>query len=130
MIHPPKLILFICLSIGFGSSTPAAGIGSSGSNPALSWQTAYSGYCCQPQNYPVQGDNPMEWVDRFGLTLEDFFLHMGPTIEQFLNQVEDWSVYQLPEFLPNGDIIIRRRTPKPRDDTDRGIDDSSVAVDL
>jgi hypothetical protein len=26
--------------------------------------------------------------------------------------VEDWSVYEMPEILPNGDIIIRK---KPKD---------------
>ncbi|MGB0798400.1 MAG: hypothetical protein ACPGRD_03675 [Planktomarina sp.] len=35
---------------------------------------------------------------------------MGPALADVLNQVEDWSQYQAPEILPNGDIIIRRKT--------------------
>ncbi|MEC3863256.1 hypothetical protein VK792_18340 [Mesobacterium sp. TK19101] len=44
--------------------------------------------------------------------LEDFARNMGPALKDLLAEVEDWSVYEAPEMLPNGDIILRRKQPK------------------
>ena len=44
--------------------------------------------------------------------LRDFLLRMGPALGALMDQVEDWNRYQMPEILPNGDIIIRRK-PEP-----------------
>lgn len=38
---------------------------------------------------------------------------MGPKLAEILAQVEDWSAYEVPEILPNGDIIIRRKADRP-----------------
>ncbi|MCY4153120.1 MAG: hypothetical protein OXE94_12925 [Aestuariivita sp.] len=133
MIHPAKLLLILCLVFGFGNSTVAdsAESESTGNNAALSRHKAISDHGNNRlQFYQVHSDNPREWADRFSLGLEDFLSKMGPAIEQFLDQVEDWSAYQLPEFLPNGDIIIRRRIPKTPDDADQGFDDPPGAIDL
>ena len=43
--------------------------------------------------------------------MQDFLREMGPALKDILTKVEDWSVYHPPEMLPNGDIIIRRKTP-------------------
>ncbi|WP_298843312.1 hypothetical protein [uncultured Roseobacter sp.] len=53
--------------------------------------------------------------------LSDFMAQMGPALTDLMRQVEDWSVYEAPEILDNGDIIIRRKPaapeiPKPEDD--------------
>ncbi|QJF50481.1 hypothetical protein [Roseobacter ponti] len=45
--------------------------------------------------------------------MSEFIEEMGPAMSNLLSQVEDWSVYEAPEILENGDIIIRR---KPEDD--------------
>lgn len=45
--------------------------------------------------------------------LGEFIVTMGPALTDLLNQVDDFSNYELPEFLPNGDIIIRRRPDAP-----------------
>lgn len=47
--------------------------------------------------------------------LRDFAAEMGPAFRDLLDEVEDWSVYEAPEILPNGDILIRRKEPKPQD---------------
>lgn len=52
-------------------------------------------------------------ADQMGPALRDFATEMGPKLTELLDQVEDWSVYQAPEMLPNGDIIIRRNPNKP-----------------
>ncbi|WP_121632240.1 hypothetical protein [Tropicibacter alexandrii] len=45
-----------------------------------------------------------------GPFLNDFVTEMGPALKDLMGKVEDWSVYHPPEILPNGDIIIRRKT--------------------
>lgn len=52
----------------------------------------------------------------FGPSLRSFFEEMGPALGNLLGQVEDWSVYEAPEVLPNGDIIIRRKPPTAPED--------------
>ena len=43
--------------------------------------------------------------------LRRFVEEMGPAFAELLGQIEDLSAYHPPEILPNGDIIIRRKTP-------------------
>ena len=45
--------------------------------------------------------------------LGEFIVTMGPAMTDLLNRVDDFSNYAAPEFLPNGDIIIRRRPDAP-----------------
>lgn len=54
-----------------------------------------------------------EMAERLGPQLREFAQEMGPALADILKDVEDLSVYEPPERLPNGDIIIRR---KPADD--------------
>lgn len=48
-------------------------------------------------------------AEQFGPSLQDFATQMGPALGDMLDQVEDWSIYEAPEIMPNGDIIIRRK---------------------
>lgn len=41
--------------------------------------------------------------------MENFVRNMGPALRDLITEVEDWSVYDAPEILPNGDILIRRK---------------------
>ena len=50
--------------------------------------------------------------------LRDFADQMGPALRDLMGQVEDWSAYHPPEILPNGDILIRRKTDEERDAPD------------
>ncbi len=54
-------------------------------------------------------------ADEFGPAMGDFLREMGPAMARVLNQVEDWTRYEPPEILPNGDIIIRRKRDAPPD---------------
>lgn len=41
--------------------------------------------------------------------MRSFAQEMGPKMRSLFEKVEDWSLYEAPEVLPNGDIIIRRK---------------------
>jgi hypothetical protein len=43
--------------------------------------------------------------------LRDLFTEMEPVLRDLRDRIEDLDQYEAPEMLPNGDIIIRRRTP-------------------
>ena len=45
--------------------------------------------------------------------LREFVDQMGPALSELLNDIGDLSAYDPPEMLPNGDIILRRKTPLP-----------------
>ncbi|MGH1577547.1 hypothetical protein [Planktotalea sp.] len=47
--------------------------------------------------------------EQFEPALRGFVENMGPALGDLLGQVEDFSKYEPPEILPNGDIIIRRK---------------------
>ncbi len=52
-------------------------------------------------------------ADQMRPALRDFAQEMGPKLRELVDEVDDWSVYQAPEVLPNGDIIIRRKPDHP-----------------
>jgi hypothetical protein len=58
------------------------------------------------------------WRDLQGLAnelepaLRSFVEEMGPALEGLMADVKDWSAYHPPEVLPNGDIILRKKTPE------------------
>lgn len=54
-----------------------------------------------------------ELLEEAGPALQSFMEEMGPQLRGVLTQVEDWSVYEAPEVLENGDIIIRRKPDAP-----------------
>ena len=45
--------------------------------------------------------------------LRSFTTEMAPFLRDLLQQVDDWSVYEAPEVLPNGDIILRKKIVPP-----------------
>ncbi|WP_135501883.1 hypothetical protein [Roseovarius aestuariivivens] len=47
--------------------------------------------------------------------LRQFIDEMGPAFADLLQKIDDFSAYHPPEMLPNGDIIIRRKTPEEMD---------------
>ena len=58
-------------------------------------------------------DDLGELAEEFGPAMRGFAETMGPALRDLMGQVEDWSVYEAPEVLPNGDIIIRRKPDAP-----------------
>ena len=63
------------------------------------------------------GDSPLP--DRLERALREMMEDVKPTLEQALEYmrsfgaIDDPRHYELPELLPNGDIIIRRREDAP-----------------
>ncbi|MCB1339637.1 MAG: hypothetical protein KDK24_00940 [Pseudooceanicola sp.] len=55
-------------------------------------------------------------ADEFGPPMQRFLREMGPALAEIIATVEDWTQYQTPEILPNGDILIRRKVDKTPDD--------------
>ena len=52
--------------------------------------------------------------------LRDFVKEMGPALADLVDKVDDWTAYHPPEILPNGDIILRRKTPEEQLDEPQG----------
>ncbi|MDZ7709046.1 MAG: hypothetical protein U5K36_02300 [Roseovarius sp.] len=48
--------------------------------------------------------------------LRDFAERMGPALAELMDKIDDLSAYHPPEILPNGDIILRRKTPQEMKD--------------
>jgi len=57
-------------------------------------------------------DDLMALADDMEPVLRDFVSEMGPAFVELLSQIEDLSAYHPPEILPNGDIILRKKTPE------------------
>ena len=65
-----------------------------------------------------------------GPSMQSFLTEMGPALAEIADKVEDWSRYEAPEILPNGDIIIRRK-PDPEDAPKVGTEpDANGTTDL
>ena len=56
-----------------------------------------------------------DWTEEFGPAMKSFMEEMGPALSEMMDEVKDWSRYEAPEMLPNGDIIIRRKPEPPED---------------
>jgi len=52
-------------------------------------------------------------VEDMGPAFAEFARSVGPAFGALLEQVDDLRNYEVPEFLPNGDIIMRRRPDAP-----------------
>ncbi|MEE4189813.1 MAG: hypothetical protein V2I76_15390 [Roseobacter sp.] len=50
--------------------------------------------------------------------LQRFMEAMGPAMLELMDEVKDWSAYEAPEMLENGDIIIRRKPEGATSDSD------------
>jgi len=48
--------------------------------------------------------------------LREFVEEMGPALRDLMEKAGDLSAYHAPEILPNGDIILRRKTPQEEQD--------------
>ncbi|SEW23976.1 hypothetical protein SAMN04488515_1780 [Cognatiyoonia koreensis] len=52
-------------------------------------------------------------MEEFGPAVRLFADEMGPVLAEMLSKIDDIKHYEQPEFLPNGDIIIRRSPDAP-----------------
>ena len=53
---------------------------------------------------------------------------MGPALIELMAKIDDITAYYPPEILPNGDIIMRRKTPLERQDENKK--DGEEEIDL
>jgi hypothetical protein len=63
-----------------------------------------------------------------GPSMQGFLTEMGPALAEIADKVEDWSRYEAPEILPNGDIIIRRKQPEPERPSDSKESDGATDI--
>ncbi|MEO0370412.1 MAG: hypothetical protein AAF231_03055 [Pseudomonadota bacterium] len=49
------------------------------------------------------------FAEEMGPAFRQFGEAMGPMMRDLFEKVDDINLYELPEVLPNGDIIIRRK---------------------
>ena len=75
-------------------------------------------------------DDLQGFADQVGPAMRGFFEEMGPALGDLMSKVEDWSVYEPPEILPNGDIIIRRKPQTPEADPEIGQEAPTDPIDL
>lgn len=61
-------------------------------------------------------------IQEHGPELRALVDEMGTDLAQIFDQIDDITNYQAPEFLPNGDIILRRKPDAPAFDPDAVID--------
>jgi len=54
-----------------------------------------------------------ENFEQMGPAFAEFAKSVGPALAELLEQVDDLRNYEAPEFLPNGDIIMRRSPDAP-----------------
>ncbi len=57
-------------------------------------------------------DDLMALAEDMEPAMREFVSEMGPAFVELLGQIEDLSAYHPPEILPNGDIILRKKTPE------------------
>ena len=78
-------------------------------------------------------DEATRLFSEIGPSMRSFLAEMGPALSEIAEKVEDWSVYERPEILPNGDIILRRKEPLPEDKTPKGTEPTAApdgSIDL
>lgn len=58
-----------------------------------------------------------------GQALDDMRDELGPAMQELARLMGDMSAYEMPQVMPNGDIIIRRKGPMiDLNDRGEGID--------
>ena len=67
-------------------------------------------------------------AEEIGPKMQLFAQEMGPAFAELMRQVDDIENYMPPEFMPNGDIIIRRRDAAP--DFVPQVDEDTGGVEL
>ena len=50
------------------------------------------------------------FAEEAGPAMQSFMEEMGPAMLDLFDKVKDFSAYHPPEILPNGDIILRKKT--------------------
>ena len=75
----------------------------------IAWLAAVPAFA-QEAEEESQGRDLM--AEALRLFMQGFMAEMEPALEDLQGFVEDLNAYHAPEVLPNGDILIRRKTPE------------------
>lgn len=59
-------------------------------------------------------DDLRKFSDEIEPGLRQMMDEMGPALADLIAKIDDFTAYHPPEILPNGDIIMRRKTPLER----------------
>lgn len=62
--------------------------------------------------------------------MQEFLEEMGPAFVELMDDVSDWSVYEAPEILENGDIIIRRKLEEPDEPEPEPVPDPLSQIEI
>lgn len=68
------------------------------------------------------GPQMRELAETHGPQLRELLTEMGDDLLRFMDRVDDLAHYQAPEFLPNGDIILRRKPNAPSFEPEGAVD--------
>ena len=60
-------------------------------------------------------DDLREFSQELEPGLRKMMEEMGPALIELMAKIDDITAYHAPEMLPNGDIIMRRKTPLERE---------------
>lgn len=70
-------------------------------------------------------------ANQLGPAMQSFFEEMGPALAEIGAEIKDWSAYEAPEILPNGDIIIRKKPVEDLQETpDQTEEESDGATEI
>ena len=62
------------------------------------------------------------------LFMQGFMAEMEPALEDLEGFIDNLNAYHPPEVLPNGDIIIRRKTPREREMEEQLEEDGEIEL--
>ena len=71
-------------------------------------------------------DDLQQLADEIGPAMHEFMLEMGPALAKIAAEVDDWSSYEMPEVLPSGDIIIRKKPIETEQEMPRADDQTDL----
>ncbi len=72
-----------------------------------------AGSAAAAQDADGETDPPPRGIEQF---LDDLFAEVEPRLRELRDAIGNLADYEAPEMLPNGDIIIRRKTPLDPED--------------
>ena len=114
-------VLGLCVLVTFGSAT---GLEAEGADDGFEGEPEGKSLMERGADLFLEGlrremepalDEAARLLAEIGPSMRRFLAEMGPALAEIAEQVEDWSLYERPEVLDNGDIIIRRKVPVPNE---------------
>ncbi|WP_293574832.1 hypothetical protein [Phaeobacter sp.] len=121
------LALCCAAALGLGALTPTFAAAQEEGGSSLMERGAELFWEGLRQEMAPAIDDLKALAEGLGPSLQSFLSEMGPALADIASEIEDWSVYERPEILPNGDIIIRRK-PDTQPDTIPPQDNGSSAT--